>query len=289
MILLTGATGHVGRRAAELLAEHGDVLRLAVRDPSKAPQLPRTEVVRADYADPASLDRAFRGVDRALVVSGYAPPGERARLHRNVFEAAARAGVGHLIYLSFQGAAPGSKFPMSVDHHQSEQYLAACGIPFTALRDSFYMDLLPSMFEDSGVLRGPAGQGRVAFVSREDVARTVAGALRRPPPPGEALDVTGPEALTLGEVAQRLSPLVGRTLRYVEETPEEGRAWRGRLGAPAWEVDTWVGSYEAFAAGELEATSDTVERFSARPPLSLEAYFAQQPELLDGLRKVGRR
>lgn len=284
MILITGATGNIGRRTAELLSEQGRQLRLMVRDPSKAPRLPGAEAVRGDYSDPATLDTAFANVETALIVSGYARPGERALLHKNAFDAAARAGVSHLVYLSFQGAAPDSKFPMSRDHYQSEQYLRESGVPFTALRDNLYLDLIPEMFDAQGVMRGPAGQGKAALVSREDVTRVAAAVLSSPAGSGATYDVTGPEALTMTETARRLSALVGRELRYEDESVEEGRRWRSQSGAPDWEVETWLGSYEAIAAGELEQTSDTVLRITGSRPFDLEAYFTARPQLLKHLR-----
>lgn len=188
------------------------------------------------------------------------------------------------MYLSFQGAAPGSKFPMARDHHQTEELLERSGIPFAALRDNLYLDILPEMFGSAGVARGPAGDGAAAFVSRDDVARVAATALSRPDVVRGAVDVTGPEALTLAEVARRLAALAGRQLRYENESVATGRAWRAQLGAPAWEVDTWLGSYEAIAAGELAATSDAVARLTGRAPESLESYFTRNPELLAALR-----
>lgn len=93
---------------------------------------------------------ACAGVQTAFIVSGYAEPGERAKLHRQAFEAAARAGVGHIVYLSFQGSAPDAKFTMARDHYQSEQFLQATGVPYTALRDKLCLDLLPDMFGQQG-------------------------------------------------------------------------------------------------------------------------------------------
>jgi NAD(P)H dehydrogenase (quinone) len=283
-ILITGAAGHVGRQVTALLAAQGVALRLMGRQPDRIQCPEGATAVYGDYADTASLDAAFTGVQTAFVVSGYAEPGKRAQLHRNAFEAAARAGVGHVVYLSFQGAAPDSKFPMSRDHYQSEQYLQAAGVPYTAVRDNLYLDLLPEMFDQAGVLRGPAGEGATAFVARDDAARVAAALLLHPPATSQALDVTGPEAITLAAAAQRLTALVGRPLRYEAETAEAGRVWRSQLGAPAWEVDTWLGSYEAIAAGELSAVSPVVQQVTGEAPRPLEAYFAQRPHLLDALR-----
>src|SRR5262249_27833342 len=137
--------------------------------------------------------------------------------------------------------------------------------------------------DERGRIRGPAGTGRGAWVSREDVAAVAAVCLLDPPKTSGALDVTGPESLTFAETAARLGKLVGRELVYVAETREEGRAWRQACAPPDWEPDVWLGSHEAVAAGELQNTSNTVARIVGRPPYSLEAYFTAHPELLDNL------
>jgi NAD(P)H dehydrogenase (quinone) len=284
MVLVTGVSGAVGRRVAELLATEGQALRMMARDPARAPRLDGAETVAGDYADPSSLVPVFAGVETAFIVSGYAPEGERARLHRNAIEAAAAAGVGRLVYLSFQGAAPTSKFSMARDHAMTEQYLQAAGVSYTALRDNLYLDILPHLFDGYGVARGPAGLGFAAYVSREDVARTAAACLTAAWSGERIFDVTGRESITLNEVAERLSVLTGRKLRYVDETVEEGRRWRVASGAPDWEVETWMGSYLATAAGELAVVSDTVERFTGKTPATLEEYFGARPALLNSLR-----
>ncbi|MCB1324998.1 MAG: SDR family oxidoreductase [Leptospiraceae bacterium] len=285
MILVTGSTGEIGGRVARLLVERGVPLRLLSRDAARAPALPGAQIVTGDYAQPSSLDAAFAGVDAALIVSGYAKPMERALLHKNAFEAAARAGVGHVVYTSFQGAAPDSKFPMSRDHHQSEAYLKESGVSFTALRDSLYQDIVPHLFDSEGCVRGPAGNGKAAWVARDDVAAVIAQLLVAPPEKSATLDVTGPEALDLDEIAARLSKILGRELVYEPESVEAGRAWRSKTGAPDWEIDTWLGSYEAMQAGELGAVSQTVSQILGRPPITIEECLARHPELLKDLRR----
>ena len=277
-MLITGASGRVARRTAELLANKGQALRLMTRTPQRVRTPSRAEVVYGDFADPASLDKAFAGVTTVLVVSGSAEPGKRALLHRNAFEAGARARVQHVVYLSLQGASPNSKYPFSRDHALSEQYLAATGLQFTILRNAFYMDMFLDMFDITGLIRGPAKHGRAAFVSREDCARVAAAVLIDSP--GGTYDVTGPEALSLTDVAGRLSRIVGRALRYEDESVESGREWRSRLGEPAWRVELSLGWHEAIAAGELDRTSDTVLRFTGKNPLDIEGYFSAFRDLL---------
>lgn len=288
MILVTGASGHVGGTVAKLLSGGGAALRLMTRDAARAPILLRGEVVEADYADPASLDRAFRGIESAFVVSGVEQAGKRAKLHRNVFQAAAGAGISHVVYLSFQGASPDSKFSASRDHFESEQHLKLTGVPCTILRDNFYLDLIAELFGADGVIRGPAGSGRVAWVARDDVAAVAAAVLSDPAGHvGKTYELTGPEALTLAETTRRLSALAGRPLRYVDETIEEGRAWRRAPDVPDWMIDGWLGSYLAIAAGELAPVSGAVARILGGPPLGLEAYYARHPELLAAIARSG--
>jgi NAD(P)H dehydrogenase (quinone) len=195
------------------------------------------------------------------------------------------AHVQHVVYLSLQGAGPDSKYPFSRDHALSEQYLAATGLAFTVLRNAFYMDMFLDMFNTAGVLRGPAKEGRGAFVSREDCARVAAAVL--PAPPGGTYDVTGPEALSLTDVARRLSAITGWELRFEDESVEAGLEWRSKSGAPAWRVESSLGWYEAIAAGELERTSDAVMRLTGRRPLNIESYFSEFPGLLRALQPPG--
>lgn len=272
-ILVTGATGHVGGRVAELLSARDRPLRRLARDPAKAAALNGAPVVAGDYADPVSLDAAVAGVEMVFLASASGQPLKRAKLHGNVIDAAARGGVKRVVYLSFQSASATSPFPYSADHLLTEAHLKQSGLAFTILRDSFYLDLLPEMADDRGVIRGPGGNGKVAWVSREDVAQVVAAVLIQPGHDGRTYDVTGSEAFGLAEAVERLSAVAPMPVSYAEETLEEGRAWRTKSGASDWEMEAWLGSYLAMASGELSKTSDTVERITGRRPFTLESYF----------------
>jgi uncharacterized protein YbjT (DUF2867 family) len=149
-----------------------------------------------------------------------------------------------------------------------------------------YMDMLAEMPDKNGVIRGPAGNGVAAFVSREDVAQVAAILLTSTNPLTGILDVTGPEALTISDAASRLSAIAGRSLRFENESLEEGRKWRCATGAKDWQVETWVGSYAAIAAGELAPVTDTVKRITGKQPLKLEEYFRQHKELLGKLQSA---
>lgn len=286
-ILVTGSSGHVGGRVAQLLAERGASQRLLVRDPAKAPRLAGADVAVGDYADPPALRRAMADVDTVFLVSGAAKPLERARLHGHVIDAAAQAGARRLVYLSFQSASATSAFPYSADHLLTEAHLKQSGLAFTILRDSFYLDMLPAMADAQGVIRGPAGDGAVAWVSREDVSRTAAQVLLDQDRDGQTYDLTGPEAFSLFEAARRLTALTARRIEYVDEAVEDGRAWRAATGASDAQVESWLGSYIAMARGELSAVSTAVEDITGEPPATLEAYFTRFPERLSALALAG--
>lgn len=272
---ILGATGHIGRRVATLLQSEAAPHVLFARD--AAAEVPRgdgTLDVRAtDYADPASLRAAFEGIDTLLFVSAREAP-QRLSLHRNVVEAASAAGVRHLVYTSFLGASPRATFTFARDHFATEKLLQeaaeADGPAFTALRDAFYLEALLSFVGRDGVIRGPADDGRVAAVSREDVAAVAASILREPAPyAGRILDVTGREALSLSEAAALIEEETGRPTVYRCESIPEAYASRASYGAERWEVDAWVSTYTAIAAGELSDVSDTVKRVTGREPLTL--------------------
>jgi NAD(P)H dehydrogenase (quinone) len=277
LILVTGTTGNIGSSVAKHLERLGKQFRLLARDPDKVSHFPNADKVKGDYGNVDSLDRAFTGVSSAFIVSGYAEPGERAKLHRNVFQAAEGAGVRYLIYLSTLGASPNSYFPMSRDHYQSEQYLAATGVPHAVLQDSLYSELAVQMFIEDGVMKGPGGRGKVSWVGREEVAEAAAKLLASDKPLLGTFPMTGPSALDLTQTAGVLSSLMHRALRYEDEPVPAAREWRSKLGVPAWEVDTWVGSYEAIAAGEFESVDPALSRILGRPASDLATYIAGRP------------
>jgi uncharacterized protein YbjT (DUF2867 family) len=259
VITVTGATGRLGGRVARRLAARGTAQQLLVRDPARAPALPGATVVRAGFTDGGALRRALEGVPVVLMVSAAESP-DRVGQHRAFVDAAAAAGAGHLVYVSFVGAAPDATFTHARDHWHTEQHIRASGLPFTFLRDNLYADFLPHLAGDDGVIRGPAGDGRVAAVAQDDIADAATAVLTDPAAhAGRTYDLTGPEALTLHEVASLLA------VSYEPETLEQAYRSRSSYGAPGWLVDAWVSTYTAIAAGELAAVSDAVPRLTGHP------------------------
>ena len=244
--------------------------RLVVRDPGRAPALDGADVTQAGYGDGAAARRALAGVDTLFMVSG-AESADRVDQHRTFVDAAASAGVRRIVYLSFYGAAPDATFTLARDHWATEKHIRASGLRHTFLRDNMYADFMPYLVGDDGLIRGPAGDGRVAAVAQDDIAEAAVAVLRQPDGhDGATYSLTGPEALTLHEIAALLGA------RYEPETIEEAYASRAKYGAPDWQVDAWVSTYTAIAAGELAGVTDDVARLTGHPPVTLAALLQRR-------------
>lgn len=273
---ITGSTGNIGGRVARRLTAEEIPLRLVVRDPSRAPTIPGAEVARATYRDGEAVRRALDGLRTVLMVSA-SESATRVEEHRTFVDSAVSAGVEHLVYLSFYGAAADATFTLARDHHATEQHIEASGLTWTHLRDNLYLDLLPLLAGPDGVIRGPAGEGRVAAVAQDDVAAAAAGVLADPAAhAGSTYSLTGPDAFTLAEAAATMTEVLGRVYSFQDETLEEAYASRARYDAPAWQVDAWVSTYTAIAAGELAGVTDDVRRLTGREPMSLRELMARR-------------
>ena len=266
-VAVTGATGRIGGAVARLL--HGDGVRprLLVRDPTRASHW-ADDVAVAGYGDRRAATAALAGIDVLLMVSA-SESADRLAQHRTFIDAAAAAGVRHVVYTSFLGAAEDAAFTLARTHWATEEHLRASGMGFTFLRDSFYADFLPDL----------AGTGRVGAVARADVARSAAAVIRdlltgRREHAAAVYELTGPEALTLAEAAAIITETTGRSTVYRDQTLEEAYASRSVYDAPEWEIDAWVSTYTAIASGSLDRVTDDVERLTGRRPLGLAELLA---------------
>jgi len=268
---ITGATGALGGRIARRLAAAGVGQRLIVRDPARAPELAGAQVAVASYGQRAESLAALGGVGTLFMVSGAEAP-DRVRQHLDFIDAAVAAGVQRIVYTSFCGAGPDATFTLARDHWATEEYLRGSGLPHVILRDNLYLDFLPLMVGADGAIRGPAGDGRVAAVAQDDIADAAVAVLREPAAhDGATYTLTGPAALSLDEVATALSAHTGSPVRYERETVDQ--AYRSRAGyqAPPWQLDAWVSTYTAIAAGELAGITTDVVNLSGHPATSLGA------------------
>lgn len=285
VIAITGATGALGGRVLRRLATAEEVrLRAVVRDPARAPQLPGVEVAQnpGGYSDPAGLTAALRGVHTLYLVSA-AEAENRLEQHFAAVDAAAAAGVQRIVYTSFAGARPDATFTLVRQHHATEERIRATGIRHTILRHSMYADFVPffaTIEDDGAVIAAPAGEGRTGFVSRDDLADVAAAVLLRDDDTldGQALEVTGPEALTMGEAAAVLTEITGRPTEFRDQTIDEAWATRRPSGHPDWEIEGWVTSYLAIAQGELAGVTDVVPTLTGHPARTVAEHLRAHPE-----------
>jgi len=288
VIGLTGVTGALGGRVAQRVAAGLDGadarLRLVVRDPARAPRVPGAEVTAfpGGYADGPGFTAALAGVHTLYLVSA-AEAEDRLQQHLTAVRAAADAGVQRILYTSFLGASPDAVFTLVRQHFATEQAIAATGVRHTFLRHSMYADFVPffAVLEgDRAVIAAPAGAGRASFVSRDDLADVGAAVLLDDSDrfDGQALDVTGPAALTMAEAAGVLREITGRPAGFRDQTVEEAWATRRPSGHPDWEVEGWVTSYLAIRDGELATVSDVVPRVTGHPALSVAEHLRRHPE-----------
>jgi NAD(P)H dehydrogenase (quinone) len=274
-IAVTGATGRVGGGVARALAAGGLPLRLVVRDPSRAPDLPGADVRAAEHGDRESVVAALTGCEVVLMVSA-GESADRVQRHLAFVDAAADAGVRHLVYTSFAGASSTATFTLARDHAATEARIRERLPRWTVLRDNLYADFLPVLAGEDGVLRGPAGSGRLAAVAIGDVVDVATEVLRHPEAhAGRTYELSGPEAFSLADAAALMTRVLGRPFRYEEETVEEAYRSREVYGAPDWQVEAWVSTYTAIAAGELERVSPHVSEVLGRPATSLEQLLAR--------------
>lgn len=280
LIAVTGATGFVGGRVAARLSEAGARLRLVVRDAGRAPRLPGAEIREASgYGAGERMRSALEGADTVLLIPGT-ESADRVAQHETAIDAAVDAGARRIVYLSAIGAAPDAIWTLVREHWQTEEHIRASGLRWCFLRFNLYMDFIPFMVAPDGVIRGPAGDGRVAAVLRDDVAAALSAVLSADGHDGRIYDLTGPEAFTLADAAEAMGRLTGKPVRFHDETDDE--AFASRAGqAPDWEIRGWVSSYWAIRDGLLEDVSPHVRDLTGSDPVSLSAHLRAHPEALD--------
>jgi NAD(P)H dehydrogenase (quinone) len=271
-IVITGASGKVGRLIAMQLARGGRAPALFVRDAARAPRVPGADVVVGDFRDPSSVRAALREGDRVFMVSVHEDVHSRIAAHRSFVDAAAGVGLGLLAYLSIVNPSPTAAFHHGRSHAATERMIIESGVPYAFLRMNLFLDDLPLWFDTDGVCRGPGGDGRVALISREDTAAVSAGVLAGIGYVNETLDLTGEESLSLHELAALCSELTGRSFRYDPGTREAWIERRVAAGIARWDADIGVGSYEALRRGEFDITSDVVQRVTGSPAQSARSW-----------------
>lgn len=271
MILITGATGNVGRELVQQLLDAGEAVRVFTRDESKVAHLgQRVERAVGNLDQPETIEAALQGVDRLFLNTG----GFGTQQDENAITAAKRAGVQQIVKLSTFGAGQPTH---AIDrwHQAKEQVLLDSGIGWTMLRPGQFMSNMlqwAGMIKGQGTVYAPSGEGKVAPIDPYDIAGVAAVALTKPGHVGKAYQLTGPELLTAGEEVQILSRLLGKPLQYVD-IPASVAADRMRQnGMPPVLVDALTELSLMLQKGEGAYHTDTVEQVTGRPARTFETW-----------------
>lgn len=281
-LLVTGANGHLGRKVVKFLLDAGATNVVAAsRDPGKLADLAvrGAKTVKADFDDPTTLDAAFAGIERLLIVSTDAlgTPGQRKRQHLAAVDAAVRAGVHQIVYTSMPNPEPGSLIPFAPDHYATEQAIEQSGVPFTILRVNWYDEAvflwLPQALA-SGQWLSTAGDGRVGYVARDDVARAAAAVLLSGVAQGR-LDITGPEALSTAEIAAIANEVFGSSITVTHLSDEQLSSNLISAGLPAPLVELLVAMDANTREGGVDIATDTIGRLTGTPARSLREFLTE--------------
>ena len=281
MILITGATGQVGSQLVRVLRVTGVPFRSLVRDAKRAAGMLGGDVslIEGDHMNAKSLVSALVGVERVFLISPLVP--ELARREGTVIDAAARSGVKHIVKLSTLGVIQTKRdsvlpeprqYPL---HRESEKRLESSGIAFTNLRSGPFMqntlNFAPSIVKE-GVFRGSWGEGRMGYVDMRDVVAVAARVLTENGHEGKAYGLTGSEALSHAQIAEKLSAATGREVRYVDVPVEATQRALLARGLPEWLVGAMVEVMAHAREGSADVVSDAVAKITGKPPHSFDNF-----------------
>ncbi|MFF6772073.1 SDR family oxidoreductase [Streptomyces sp. NPDC012637] len=277
-VLVTGATGNIGARVVAGLRDRDVPVRAFVRDPERARARlgAATELAHGDFAEPDSLRRAVDGADRLFLLCANDP--RQVEFGTNAVDAAVRAGVERVVMLSTIGAAAGSPTVFFDQHGRLEDHVRASGIPSTVLRAAHLMsNILGSAptIRQAGRFFLPAGDAPIAMVDPRDVAAAAVAALAEPAgaePGGRTYELTGPAAITYGEVAERLTAAVGRPVEYVPVPDEAAVDGMVQAGLPQWLAEQVVEVFRDLRTGTHGSTSAGVRSLTGHEPRAFEDF-----------------
>lgn len=275
MIVVTGATGHLGRLVVEALAQKipADQIVAAVRTPEKAADLAAlgVHVRAADYDQPSTLTEAFAGADKVLLVSS-SEVGRRVPQHTAAVQAAKAAGVNHLVYTSILSADT-STISLAPEHKATEEIIRDSGIPFTFLRNSWYTENYEQSVGQAlatGAILGSAGEGPIGGVPRADYAGAAVEALTGTGHENKVYELAADEAWSYADLAEAVARISGKPVAYQDVPAEQHRSILLGAGLPEFVADMLVDADRAIAAGELASDSGDLRTLLGRPTTGLD-------------------
>jgi uncharacterized protein YbjT (DUF2867 family) len=278
MILVTGASGTVGKAVLAEVARSGEKHRALYRSKAEAAKAPAgTETVIADFSDKASLATALRGVASVYLVCS--PVRELVQLEGNAIDACEAAGVRRIVLNSAMGAGDyGKSFPSW--HRQVENKLNATKMARCILRPNSFMQnvvtyLAPSIREQGAFYGAMGGDARTSYVDVRDIATIAAKALQGGAHDGNVYELNGPEALTYNEVAEKISRQTGTTARYVDIPAEAQRRAMLEQGMPEWQVTALLELQEYYTGGQGGSLDGVLEELLGRPARTMDQFLKE--------------
>ncbi|MEZ4824743.1 MAG: SDR family oxidoreductase [Bacteroidia bacterium] len=278
MILVTGATGHLGNKTIELLLKKTspDQVQALVRDTEKAAGIAAKGVAlkQGDYLNYDSLVAAFKGVEKLYFISG-SDVTNRETQHLNVVNAAKAAGVKHVFYTSFQRKDESSDSPIIMvakSHITTEKALKESGLTYTILRHGIYMQMLSAFMGEkvleTGVIYAPTGEGKAAYTARDDMAEAAAVLLTTSGHENKEYEISANGAWSLAEIAAITSELSGKPVQFVSPSREEYKTTLLNAGVPEMFIGIFASFGEAIKRGEFDLTDPTLEKLIGRKTTS---------------------
>jgi NAD(P)H dehydrogenase (quinone) len=277
MILLTGATGHLGQATLEYLQIKNIASGIAVMVRDASLKWSGIDVRVGDYNDFTSMSHAFKGVDTLLLISTNATE-HRLQQHANALRAAEENHVRHIVYTSMLKAADTSTFEPAVDHYHTEELLKQTGIPYTIFRNAYYGDILPMLIGNAlqnGTWYYPAGDAKVNFVARKDIAAALANVLADPSMhKNKTYEIASSTAYTFSEIAGLISSTTGKPVVYTPISLEMMRQGMQQSDMSPTLISLIISGAAAISKGEADITDDSLEILLERKPLDLKDYLA---------------
>ena len=285
MILVTGATGRTGSEVVKALTAKGEQVRALVRDPQRAGAIqgPGVEVAVGDLEKPETWDSALQGVDKVFLLSPEGP--QMAELHGKFADAAKRAGVRHLVRMSVLVANTDSPLAIGKWHGEADQSVANSGIPYTIIRPAYFMQNIigsAPMIASDGAFPGAMGDGKIGAIDTRDIGNVAATILTSDGHEGKTYPLTGPEALSMGELAGKLSAVLGTEVKYVNVSQEDAKAGMMAMGMPDWMADGWAAMAMMISTGAANMVTPMVKEVTGQEPRSFDQFARDYADAFKG-------
>ena len=284
MILVTGSTGLIGSEVLRRLSQAGVPARALTRDLKKVQEMPGVTWVAGDLGKPETLRAAFEDAKTLFLLTHYLE--DMMELQHNAIAAARAAGVTHVVKVSAFAASDHSKAPIGRWHYQVEKELQESGLAWTMLRPHHFMQNLLAQAEyviKEGVIYSASGDGKIPFVDGRDVAAVAVATLTTPGHFGKKYVLTGSEAMSYRQAAEIIGAVIGKPVRFVDESTDQARARRVREGLPSAVIESAlaIAAYQR-AGGKTVTITSTIADLTGRPPRTVAEFVREHASSFHG-------